>query len=149
MNIVDWKTKKLDIPTVSALSAEGEAAVDAYGRVKFTRALFSEMIGKDEVKAKLVVDSASLKQAIDSDNSVKDKRTAVAVCTLRRCKEFEDIDVQWVKGASQLADVLTKPNVNTLPLMSILNGNSFDGDRIDVIEKSKNKHRNKKHTKPS
>ena len=47
------------------------------------------------------------------------------MCTLRRCKEFEDIGVQWVKGASQLADV----------------------DRIDVIEMSKKKHKKKKPTK--
>ena len=137
MNVVDWKTKKLDIPTVSALSAEGEAAVDSYGRLKFTKALFSEMIKKTDVQCKIVVDSASLKQAVDSDNSVKDKRTAVAVCTLRRCKESEGINVQWVKGTNQLADVLTKPNVNSLPLVSVLNGNKFDGDRHDVIEKDK------------
>ena len=126
------------------MSAEGEAAVDSYGRLKFTKALFSEMIKKTDVQCKIVVDSASLKQAVDSDNSVKDKRTAVAVCTLRRCKESEGINVQWVKGTNQLADVLTKPNVNSLPLVSVLNGNKFDGDRHDVIEKDKKHKKYKK-----
>ena len=120
----------MDIPTVSALSAEGEAAVDSYGRLIFTKALFSEMIKKTDVQCKIVVDSASLMQTVDSDNSVKDKRTAVAVCTMRRCKESEGINVQWVKGTNQLADVLTKPNVNSLPLVSVLNGNSTATDMM-------------------
>jgi len=101
------------------------------------------MIRKTDVQCKIVVNSASLKQAVDSDNSVKDKRTAVAVCTLRRCKESEGISVKWVKGADQLADVLTKPNVNSFTLVSVFNGNKFDGERLDAIEKDK-KHKKRK-----
>ena len=39
MNVVDWKSKKLDIPCASPLAAEGEAAIEAYGRLKFNREL--------------------------------------------------------------------------------------------------------------
>ena len=125
MNVVDWSSKKLDIPSTSPLAAEAEAALEAFGKVKFTKALLMEMLGKDDIRAKIVTDSKSLKQSIESDNSVKDKRTAVAVCTLRRCREFENIDVVWVDGENQLADILTKPSVNPLPLISVLQGNKY------------------------
>ena len=144
MNVVDWRSKKLDIPSASALAAEGEAIVDAYGRAKFNKALFLEMIRRPDMKNRIVTDSVSLKQAVDSDNSVKDKRTAVAVCTLRRCKETEGVDVQWVDGKNQLADVLTKPNVNVLPLVSVLSGNKFDAPRVDDIVKRNKKKKHKK-----
>ena len=101
MNVVDWSSKKLDIPSTSPLAAEAEAALEAFGKVKFTKALLMEMLGKDDIRAKIVTDSKSLKQSIESDNSVKDKRTAVAVCTLRRCREFENIDVVWVDDTPQ------------------------------------------------
>ena len=41
-------------------------------------------------------DLKSLTKAVDSDNSLKDKPTAVAVATLRRCVEFENMEVRWV-----------------------------------------------------
>ena len=107
-----------------------------------------EMLKKSDIDAKIVTDSESLKQAVDSDNSVKDKRTGIAVCTLRKCKEFENIDVCWVKGESQLADVLTKPGVNPLPLVSVLQGNTYNYpsppvSRVTKKKKSKKKWHNK------
>ena len=125
MNIVDWKTKKLDIPSASPLAAEAEAAIEAFGRLKFTRALFLEIVKQRNINSTIITDSVSLKQAVESDNSVKDRRTGVAVCTLRKCKEFENIDISWVESHNQLADVLTKPNVNPLPLINVLQGNKY------------------------
>ena len=84
-----------------------------------------EMLKVDNIEATILTDSKSLKQAVESDNSVKDKRTAIAVCTLRKCKEFENIGVDWVEGENQLADILTKPSVNPLPLISVLQGNIY------------------------
>ena len=125
MNIIDWKSKKLDIPSASPLGAEAEAAIEAFGKVKFMKALMMEMLKIDNIEATIVTDSKSLKQAVESDNLVKDKRTAIAVCTLRKCKEFENIGVDWVEGENQLADILTKPSVNPLPLISVLQGNIY------------------------
>ena len=138
MNIIDWSSKKLDIPSASPLAAEAEAALEAFGKVKFTKTLLMEMLGQSDFKAKIVTDSKSLKQAVESDNSVKDKRTAVAVCTLRKCREFENIDVAWVDGENQLADILTKPSVNPLPLISVLQGNKYIYPNPPVSELMKN-----------
>ena len=143
MNIVDWKCKKLDIPSASSLAAEGEAAIEAFGRLKFTRALFMEILKVSELKSHIVTDSASLKQAVESDNSVKDRRTGVAVCTLRKCTEFENVEVIWVDGQNQLADALTKPNVNPLPLISVLQGNKYEYPDMSVGIKNKKSRKSK------
>ena len=146
MNVIEWKSKRLDIPCASPLAAEGEAALDTYGRIKFTRELFKEMINVKEFPAELVTDSISLKHAVESDNAVKDKRTGVAVCTLRKCKEFENIEVSWVDGKNQLADVFTKPNVNTLPLISALQGEKFSFPQEPTKEKRRKKKKKKKYS---
>ena len=39
MNVVDWSSKKLDIPSASPLAAEAEAALKAFGKVKFTKSI--------------------------------------------------------------------------------------------------------------
>ena len=137
----------MDIPSASPLAAEAEAAIEAFGKVKFTRALLMEMLGQNDFKAKIVTDSKSLKQAVESDNSVKDNRTAVAVCTLRKCREFENIDVAWVDGENQLADILTKPSVNPLPLISVLQGNKYEYPNPPVSELMKAKKKFKKKRK--
>ena len=144
MNVIEWKSKRLDIPCSSPLAAEGEAALDTYGRIKFTRELIKEMIRVKEFPAELITDSISLKHAVESDNAVKDKRTGVAVCTLRKCKEFENIGVSWVDGKNQLADVFTKPNVNTLPLIEVLQGGRFSFPEEPTKEKRKRKTKKKK-----
>ena len=144
MNIIDWQSKKLDIPSASPLAAEAEAAIEAFGKIKFTRALLMEMLKKNDIQAKIVTDSKSLKQAVDSDNSVKDKRTGVAVCTLRRCKEFENVDLCWVDGENQLADILTKAGVNPIALISVLQGNKYVYPNPPVLDVKKSKKRKRR-----
>ena len=74
---------------------------------------------------KINTDSKSLKKAVDSDNSLKDKRTAIAVATLRRCVEFENMEVRWVRGQNQIADLMTKEGVNPNLVASILRGDAL------------------------
>jgi hypothetical protein len=129
-NVLDWSSNKLQIPSASPLAAESEAALDLYGRVKYARAMLVNMlqidkIFKDSVMIKINTDSKSLKKAVDSDNSLKDKRTAIAVATLRRCVEFENMQVRWVKGQLQIADLMTKEGVNPNLVASILRGDAL------------------------
>ena len=79
-----------------------------------------DQIYKDLIMIKINTDSRSLKKAIDSDNSLKDKRIAIAVATLRRCVEFENMEVRWVKGQNQIAEMMTKEGVNPSLVASIL-----------------------------
>ena len=68
------------------------------------------MSGMDEGTARLVLvtDSNSLQEACQTDNQMKDKRTASDVAVLRRSVDMNIYSIMWKPGRSQLADPLTK-----------------------------------------
>ena len=41
--LVDWSSKKFNVPVKSALAAEGEAASETYGKGKFLKSLYEAM----------------------------------------------------------------------------------------------------------
>ena len=118
--LVDWSSKKLKVPVKSALAAEGEAASEAYGKAKHLKALYEAMTGETDIAVEIVTDSKSLKENVESDNPCKDRRTAISVSILRGAKESENLDVIWIEGKDQLADIFTKESVNANPLRSVI-----------------------------
>ena len=64
------------------------------------------------VPGEIVTDSKSLKDAVQSNNAVKDKRTSVNINILRSIVEEDNMTILWLSGALQPADILTKPSVN-------------------------------------
>ena len=75
------------------MSAEAEAASEAYGKAMYLKALFQSMTGVKNVPVTIVTDSNSLKESTESDNSCKDKRTAISVSILREAKDEEHISI--------------------------------------------------------
>ena len=61
-----------------------------------------------------------MKENVESDNPCKDRRTAISVSILRGAKESENLDVIWIEGKDQLADIFTKESVNANPLRSVI-----------------------------
>ena len=119
MNVIDWGSSKMKVPSDSPLSGESEAALMGYGKIKMLRFLIHEFTGL-EIPAKLLTDSKSLMQAVNSNNSISDKRCAVAIAMIRRVQQADKIQVGWLKGTSQPADVLTKATANPKLLIDIL-----------------------------
>ena len=88
--------------------------------------LMGEILNVDHVPAKLVTDSNSLKQVVESTNVAKDKRMYVAVATLRAISKHENISVSWVDATRQISDQLTKPSVNPQPLINLMTNGTLD-----------------------
>ena len=78
------------------------------------------MADVDNMKATVVTDSKSLEESIATTTSLRDKRAMVGICTIRRIPETENISLQWCRGKTQVADVLTKAGVNTDKLRNML-----------------------------
>ena len=112
MNILDWSSKKLDVPVASPLSAECEASLEAYSRIKWMRSLISDVLGVQEMSATIKTDSKSLLDAVHNSTSVKDKRALVGIATLRAVPEYDNTNIVWVPGKANLADHLTKTTTN-------------------------------------
>ena len=118
-NVINWSSSKLDVPTIGILSGEAESVVNSYGKVKYLRYIFEELFGR-KIQANILTDSKSLFQTVTSDNSIRNRRISAAVATIRAVKTKEDINLLWVKGTSNLADPLTKPNANCANLKATL-----------------------------
>ena len=125
MNVIDWNSSKLQIPTASILAGEAEAAMEAHGKVKYYRHIFNEMFDK-VLSATIFTDSKSLHAAVNSDNLIKNRRIAVAVATIRAMKEKENVDVKWISGDFQLANSLTKGTASPFLLQRVLSTGVFN-----------------------
>ena len=124
VNIIDWSSQKLQIPAASPLAAECESALEAYGKVSWVRAMWMEFLKAPMVSGIMRTDSKSLESAVATDNSIKDKKSGVAIARLRAITEFDDIQVQWVRREVQWADLMTKSGGNATVLKKIINENS-------------------------
>ena len=124
--VLDWQSNKLPIPAASPLTGEATAALDAYCKIPWLRSLLSDMTGVEKVPAVLLTDSNSLKDAVQSSTTTKDKRALVSIATIRRVPEEENIKIAWVSSSNQLADCLTKPGVNPVRLRQILSEGRLD-----------------------
>lgn len=107
---ITWGCRKFPRPARSALAAEVQAAADAMGEGEVIRLQWEEMSGMDKGTARLVLvtDSKSLQEACQTDNQLKDKRTAIDMAVLRRSVEMNIYSIMWRPGKTQLADPLTK-----------------------------------------
>ena len=69
-------------------------------------------------------DNASLVETLNSSNLVSDKRLRVDIARVKEMMFKEEITVEWIKGADQVADSLTKAGASSDILVDILNNNN-------------------------
>ena len=76
---------------------------------------------KDEsLKVHSITDSRSLYETLGSTKLVSDKRLRAEISALRQMVNEGKVSVEWVEGAKQLADVLTKQGVSWKLLQFVL-----------------------------
>ena len=124
-NPLDWSTQLIRPPAISSLAAEAEALNSAYGRSDVVRdviADFFSLPSRENTDLDIVMDCRSLYDAIKSDGTIKDRRSAVAVATLRDIQPGANIRFSWVPGKTNLADHMTKSGTNSQHLTNILAG---------------------------
>ena len=122
--ILEWSANKLKVPANSPLNGESEAAVLAQGKICHYRHILNQIFGVN-LPGEIITDSKSLKESVNSNNSVKDKRTSVNVSILRSVVEEDNMTISWISGAVQPADVFTKPSVDSKIVKTLMRtGNS-------------------------
>ena len=71
-----------------------------------------------------VTDCKSLYDAIEKNESLglglSEKRAAIEVIATRQQMKAIGIETKWVNSDRQLADILTKPNASSGPMMKLL-----------------------------
>ena len=108
--ILEWSANKLPVPANSPLNGESEAAMLGQGLVHHYRMMLSEIFNVS-LPGLIVTDLKSLHDAVNTNNSIKYKRTSVNVAILRAVSEADNMELCWIPGQAQLAHILTKPSV--------------------------------------
>ena len=118
--VLDWQSSKTKIPVNSTLEAESQAAVNSYGKLMYIKAQIAEITGF-ECEVLLRTDNKSLMDTVYSTTSFRDKRTGLAIATLRSAIDEQLMEIQWVNTRQQVANALTKKGANPDLLMQLLN----------------------------
>jgi len=128
---MDWMTHASRRVVRSTFSAETGAALEAFGRGAYVRALLSELQagpiklphtwGEEVVKLRIVTDCKSLYDNIAKECSVcEDRHTALYIASLRQGvsagpqRDSAKAGLLWVPSRHQLADGLTKDGLGQL-----------------------------------
>ena len=122
---MDWNSSRLRPPAISSLAAESAALNTGLGKVELVRDVVSDFFSIPDpkvIKAELHTDCRSLYDAIKSDGVIKDRRSAVAIATLRQIDKKDNIEFCWLPGRDNIADHLTKQGTNTQNLLDVLSG---------------------------
>ena len=132
MAILEWTSTKLKLPAKSPLNGESEAAMAAQGKIVHYRHMLNQIFGVN-VPGEIVTDSKSLKDAVQSNDTVKDKRTSVNITILRSVVEEDNMIISWLSGALQPAEILTKPAVNSRVVKTLMSSEMFRTPMVFMI----------------
>ena len=127
----------MPVPANSPLNGESEAALLGQGLVHHYRMMSSEIFNVS-LTGVIVTDSKSLHDAVNTNNSIKDKRTSVNVAILWAVSEADNMKLCWIPGQVQPADVFTKPSVNPSVIKALMRpGNISYLDEFEKLRKTK------------
>jgi hypothetical protein len=102
--------KKSARVTKSALAAEIMTASEACDEGHWVRHILEQLLGLTLFTLPLSVttDSESLSAASKITNNIQDKRSRIEVAQPREGLEMNKLELLWVPGGKQVADLLTK-----------------------------------------
>ena len=119
---ISWQSKKLDRVTKSPLASEALALSEAADAGFLASAMLQEIFQLRKLPpVTCKTDNSSLVQTLNSSNIVADKRLRVDISRLKEMMVKEEIQVEWIEGFKQAADVMTKAVANSELLRDILN----------------------------
>ena len=117
---VSWSSHRLRRVARSTLCAETLAAVEALDSAHLLSAIGAEIFGKENLQIQLYTDNRSLLDAINTTNSMLDKRMRVDIASLREMSENNEVSFFWIESKFQLADALTKKGASKEKLLDAI-----------------------------
>ena len=125
--ILDWTSTKIQRVVSSTLEAEALALKEGLNGAIYLGCLLTEFLYGDfktnRIDIDAFIDNEPVERSIRSTKQVSEKRLRVDIGEIQRLIEDKEVkDVAWVSKTEQLADGLTKRDVNMHGLMNILSG---------------------------
>ena len=117
-----WESKKIRRVVKSTLAAETLAASDAIDNAYYLAEILSEILFRNDrdISIKLMVDNKSLFDNVYSVKNVNEKRLRIDIAVIKELVSEDRLVLEWVETKCQLADVLTKKEVNPIKLNNVL-----------------------------
>ena len=118
-----WQSRKIRRVVKSTLSAEALALLDCAESAVFLSGIIREITGTS-LDIYCVTDCKSLHDALQSSNTLEDRRLRIDLAVLRDMLDRGEISkVSWVATSRQLADCLTKRGACAQRLLAAVSGN--------------------------
>lgn len=137
-HLVDWSSNKQQRISHSSYGAEILAAVTSDDRGFYLKQAINTMFPDSPLKHELNVDSKALWDTITTLHDGKEYRLRQTVQRIRNSFESQELDaIRWIPGKDNVADALTKRNVqmhkklNDICVSSILKINLNVGHLVD------------------
>ena len=119
---VAWNSTKVKRVAKSTLAAEALALSERCDAAFWVSELAKEAgLIKADQTIKAYTDNRSLYDAVNTTNQVSDRRLRVDISSIREYQDTNEIEVIWVNGCDQLADVLTKKGASSHKLIKVIN----------------------------
>ena len=123
-NLLSWESKQLKRIARSTLTAETISLVDGVESAICIKQLFKEPYCY--IPIDVFTDNRSLVDALKSSKYVGEKILCIDMAALKSYLYEKNIaTIKWVNSANQLADILTKKNINSLQFVKLLHNGYF------------------------
>ena len=122
---ISWHSGRIKRVVRSTLAAECMALLAGLEECIYLNEIFKYCTGK-KLEIIGIVDSRSLLEALMSTSLVDEKRLRLDVNAIKEMIETENLEIRWVPGTHQLADVLTKSGVNPENLSDVMSKGSLE-----------------------
>ena len=124
--VIDWNSTKIKRKVSSTLEAESLSLKEALNNAIYLGSFISELLFDDFRLNKIPIegftDNQPTEQSIRSTKQVSEKRLRIDIGEIQRLLEDKEIqDVKWISKEKQLADGLTKRDVNMDDLLYLFN----------------------------
>lgn len=123
---ISWHSGRLKRVVRSTLAAECMALLAGLEECIYLNEVLKFCLGK-KLKITGIVDSKSLLQSLVSTSLVDEKRLRLDVNCIKEMIENENLEVRWVPGNYQLANVLTKAGASPESVCKVLSSGKLSG----------------------
>ena len=125
-----WSCNKIRRVCNNTLSAETLIAYDTLSHAIYLRAMVAEILGVNPrtIPIRLFSDSKNMTehlQTISGSSKVRDKRLHIDLSAIAEMTKRDNVQVVWVDGSKQLANVLTKKGAGYQQILEVLRSGSL------------------------
>ncbi len=132
---IEWRSGKIKRKVHSTLGAETLSLYKGIDAALAVKQMLKEMTGGEvDLEVKAITDNRSARDAVYSESVVDERMLRADIAMIKdMVKDGRITEVKWVAGKSMLADILTKKNVNKVPILDVLENGRISKEMIQLI----------------